>query len=72
VQLPQKQSKVAPLDAVSFQKTIIPNEILLKSATIVTEEPTKELILSTDASLTGLGFTLGQVKDKFDTYQLNN
>jgi hypothetical protein len=68
--------KVAPLDAVSLQKTITPNVKLLASfeaakqavinaATIVTEDPTKELILSTDASLTGLGFTLGQVKDEF-------
>lgn len=32
---------------------------------MVTEDPTKELILSTDASLTGLGFTLGQLKDSF-------
>jgi hypothetical protein len=68
--------KVAPLDAVSLQKTIVPNELLLKAfddakkavinaATIVTEDPNKELILSTDVSLTGLGYTLGQVKDEF-------
>jgi hypothetical protein len=68
--------KVAPLDAVSLQRTIVPNEMLLKAfadaklavtnaATLVTEDRTKELVLSTDASLTGLGFTLGQAKDQF-------
>jgi hypothetical protein len=68
--------KVAPLDAVSLQKTIVPTPRLLQAfadakqavvnaATLVTEDHTKELILSTDASLTGLGFTLGQVKEEF-------
>jgi hypothetical protein len=40
-------------------------QAVINAATIVTEDPTKELILSTDSSVTGLGFTLGQAKDEF-------
>jgi hypothetical protein len=58
------------------EEPIVPNEMLLKAfadaklavtnaATLVTEDRTKELVLSTDASLTGLGFTLGEAKDQF-------
>jgi hypothetical protein len=58
--------KVAPLDAVSLQRTIAPTDILLKAfVDAKLEDRTKELALSTDASLTGLGFTLGQAKDQF-------
>jgi hypothetical protein len=47
-------------------------QAVINAATIVTEDPTKELILSTDASLTGLGFTLGQVKDEFQHIPTEN
>jgi hypothetical protein len=68
--------KVATLDRVSLQKHIVATPDLLKAfeaakkavvnaATIVPEDPTRELILSTDASLLGLGFTLGQAKEEF-------